>query len=409
MTTETREERKYLRFPTTYRIEHWVQALAFIVLAITGLIQRGAGLTQRVGGQGIVQSIQVGLGNLSNGLIALVGGIENTRIIHRIAAVVLMLLVVYHLGIVIYRMYVKRYRPSMLPTTLDIKAAWQTLIYNLGFSKQRPQQGRYTFEEKAEYWALVWGMIIMIITGFMLWNPIATTRFLPGEAVPAAKAAHGNEALLAVLAIILWHLYHVLVRTFNKSMFNGYLTEEQMIHDHPLELADIKAGVHDRPVNPKNEAQRRKVFWPFYGIVGAGLLAGIYAFVTFEETAVAVPPKPEDVTVFVPLTPTPLPTLPPTATAAPAAENGAVILTWEGGMKDLFSTCTGCHGTLGGINLSSYASALAGGVSGPGIVPGIPEESVILQVQEAGHPTGQLSPEQIETLREWIAAGAPEK
>jgi len=55
--------------------------------------------------------------------------------------------------------------------------------------------GRFTFEEKAEYWALVWGTVIMALTGFMMWNPIATAKFLPGEVYPAAKAAHGAEAV----------------------------------------------------------------------------------------------------------------------------------------------------------------------------------------------------------------------
>ena len=61
----------------------------------------------------------------------------------------------------------------------------------------------------------------MGLTGFMMWNPISTLRFVPGEAVPAAKAAHGGEAVLAVLAIIIWHFYHVHLKHFNKSMFTG--------------------------------------------------------------------------------------------------------------------------------------------------------------------------------------------
>ncbi len=87
----------------------------------------------------------------------------------------------------------------------------------------------------------------MIITGFMMWNPIATARFLPGDFIPAAKAAHGGEALLAVLAIIVWHMYGVHIKHFNKSMFTGKISEEEMLDEHPLELADIKAGIANRP------------------------------------------------------------------------------------------------------------------------------------------------------------------
>jgi hypothetical protein len=87
----------------------------------------------------------------------------------------------------------------------------------------------------------------MAITGFILWNPIASANLLPGEFIPAAKEVHGGEALLAVLAIIVWHMYHVHIRHFNKSMFTGRMTEEEMLEDHPLELADIKAGRVDPP------------------------------------------------------------------------------------------------------------------------------------------------------------------
>ena len=63
---------------------------------------------------------------------------------------------------------------------------------------------RFTFDEKFEYWAFVWGTLVMGLTGFMLWNPIVTAKILPGVAIPAALAAHSGEALLAVLAIAIW-------------------------------------------------------------------------------------------------------------------------------------------------------------------------------------------------------------
>jgi hypothetical protein len=113
----------------------------------------------------------------------------------------------------------------------------------------------------------------MVITGFMMWNPIATTGFLPGEAIPAAKAAHGNEALLAVLAVIIWHVYHVHLRRFNKSMFTGYLTEEEMLEEHPLELADLKAGVAARPLDPQVVARRQRAFFAAYGVIATASIS----------------------------------------------------------------------------------------------------------------------------------------
>jgi hypothetical protein len=271
-----------------------------------------------------------------------------------------------------------------------------------------------------EYWAMVWGTLVMAITGFMMWNPIATTRYLPGEFIPAAKAAHGGEALLAVLAIIIWHMYGVHIKTFNKSMFNGSLTEKEMLHEHPLELADIKAGIATRPVTEKQIAQRKRIFWPVYGVVGLVLLAGVYLFVSYETTAVTSVPDPETVVVYSPLPPTPAPTLPPTPTSLPPtptttggqAQPPALVTTWEGGVGAMLAKCTGCHGAssqAGGLNLSSYTSALAGGEAGAGITPGKPDQSQIYNVQASGHHSVVLTSEELGMLKSWIEAGAPEK
>jgi formate dehydrogenase gamma subunit len=387
----TAEKRKYLRFPAIYRIEHWVQFASFTILALTGLPQKYSEAA------------------ISKSFIGLLGGIEVVRTIHRAAATILMVAVVYHIGAVIYRLYVKRYRPSMLPTMVDVRNAIQAVRYNLGQARSRPQQGRYTFEEKVEYWAFAWGTVIMVITGFMLWNPIATARFFPGQFIPAAKAAHGGEALLAVLAIILWHMYHVHVREFNRSMFTGYIGEQEMLHEHPLELADIKAGVSDRPVSAQQVARRKRTFWPVYGIIAALLLFGIYQFVTFEQTAITTVPPAEDVVVFAPLTPTPFPTALPTNTPAPEAAQAA---TWDEGIGDLFdSKCGACHNDsakLGGLDLTSYAAAMEGGQSGAVIAPEDPDGSQLVQIQAAGGHPGQLSGDELDQVRDWIEAGAPE-
>lgn len=83
---------------------------------------------------------------------------------------------------------------------------------------------------------------MMGLTGFMLWNPIITARILPGEFIPAAKVAHGLEAVLAVLAILLWHFYGVHLKTWNWSMIKGTLTKHQMLEEHAKEVEEIANG-----------------------------------------------------------------------------------------------------------------------------------------------------------------------
>jgi cytochrome b subunit of formate dehydrogenase len=268
-------ERSYLRFGRLDRIQHLVMLAAFLVLAATGLPQKFIYLN--------IPAVDA--------LIDLMGGIETVRILHRVAATVLMVVTVFHLLDVAYRLMVRRLAPVMLPRYQDLLDALQSLRHNLGLASERPRMDRYTWEEKVEYWSLVWGTVVMIVTGFMLWNPIATTRFLPGEFIPTAQVVHGNEALLAVLAVLVWHFYSVHLRHFNRSMFTGRLHEHEMESEHPRELERIRAG---QPAGPTREevARRRRVFLPIAAVAALLLLAGIYWFVTFEKTAITTLPPP---------------------------------------------------------------------------------------------------------------------
>jgi hypothetical protein len=131
----------------------------------------------------------------------------------------------------------------------------------------------------------------MGITGFIMWNPITSTKYLPGEFVPAAKAAHGGEAVLAVLAIIIWHMYHVHVKRFNKAMWTGTQTEEEMAHEHPRELEEIKAGIADRRPDPAILRKRQRIYYPLAAIFTIIMLAGAYGYITVEETSIkTIPP-----------------------------------------------------------------------------------------------------------------------
>lgn len=396
----------YQRFPLWRRIEHLVMLLSFTTLAVTGLPQK------------FPES------RISIGFVGALGGIENLRTIHHAAAIVLMLGTVWHLLVFGYLAAVRRTRLSMLPSLQDIRDGWQALLYNLGFAKSFPQMGRYTFEEKMEYWAFVWGTIIMVITGFIMWNPLSTVKFLPGEVIPAAKAAHGGEAVLAVLAIIVWHMYGVHIKRANKSMFTGQMSEEDMLHEHPLELADLKAGIAERPVDPVMLRKRQRIYLPIAVIIAILLLGGVYRFVNAEQTALTtIQRQGPTVEVYVPQTLTPAPTQTATspATEAPLATQtttdstpsvNTFSLTWDKDISPMLQTkCGTCHGASasGGLNLSTYADTLRGGNAGPAIIPGDSANSVLIIKQLAGGHFGQLTSEELALVVEWIDAGAPEK
>lgn len=395
------------RFSVSSRIEHWVQMLSFVALAVTGLIQRYDGAW------------------ISEKLISGMSGIEVVRDIHRVFATAMMVAVVYHFGAALYRKFVLDRPRVMVPSKADAKALGGSMKYVFGRADAPPAQGRFTWEEKVEYWAFVWGTVVMVVSGFLLWNPIATTNIFPGEWIPTAKVIHGGEATLAVLSIVVWHIYHVHIAHFNKSMFTGTMSRHEMEEYHPLELASIDAGEYPTP--PLEERRRRlKRFIPVYGFLSVVLLAGVYVFVSFEDTSIATVKPPEQVEAF-----TPVETLPPgaaTTTIAPTTTTTVTDTTtttaggttttvpadptWDGVVSVLFNpSCTGCHGAnlqSGGLDLSSYESAVTGGDSGPGIVPSDAAASVIVQTMESGAHPGLLSTEDLALLTEWIDAGAAE-
>jgi cytochrome b subunit of formate dehydrogenase len=390
--TQSEPEKTYTRFSLSQRWEHVVMLASFTILAITGLSQKYF------------------VSPLGSGIINALGGIEITRKIHHAAAIVLIVVSIYHIIASLYRITVQRRPVQMLPGLEDFQHFYQDLLYYIGRRKHKGYYGRYSYAEKVEYLAVVWGTLIMAITGFMMWNPIATTRFLPGIVIPAAKIAHGAEAVLAVLAILVWHFYHVHLRHFNKSMWTGKLTEEEMKEEHPAELAQIKAGQAYQPPTPDQLQQRRRIFLPIASVLTLGLGAGLVWFTTMEKTAITTIPPHPNVTVFVQITSTPTPLPPATATPLPGQASG--LTSWSGGVSQLFNDrCGTCHvaSNFGGLSLASYDGVLKGGNSGPAVLPGDPQGSMLVSVQSKGDHPGQLSQSELEAIINWIKAGAPEQ
>lgn len=267
------EHKTYLRFSIPQRVEHFLLILTFTTLGLTGLAQKYS------------------LWPISQDFIAALGGIEATRIIHRIAAILFALQSVYHVVILAYKLFVMRVEATMLPGIKDGKDVIDFVMYNLRLSKKQPKMPRYNFAEKMEYWAMIWGTVLMGLTGFMLWNPIGVAKILPGQFIPAAKAAHGAEAVLAVLAILIWHFYNVHIKHFSKAMFTGKMTHHEMEEEHGEELEKIQAG--NAVYTPPDRATYRKrmTFFIPAAVVFVGLsLAALYFVTLREESALATYP-----------------------------------------------------------------------------------------------------------------------
>ena len=277
------KQTQYQRFRVGAQIEHVILLASFTVLAVTGLPQRYA------------------TSQYAQDLIHFMGGIENIRVVHRYAAFLLVLGSFYHILTSGYRMYVRRERNRIVPDKKDIEDVVGFVKYNIGKQDEHPKMRKFNFGEKLEYWAVVWGTAIMAITGFILWNPIAATKFLPGQLIPASKAAHSYEALLAVLSILVWHLYNVVIKHWNPSMWTGKLPRHQMEEEHALELERLDAGGSPYNVIEEPILQRRRIIFAVVAVIASAIVITILVWsFTFEETAITtIPQATRD--VFVPL------------------------------------------------------------------------------------------------------------
>ena len=145
---------------------------------------------------------------------------------------------------------------QIVPKPRDAVDAFKQISYYLGRSDERPRFDRFSYIEKFDYWAVYWGMVIMISTGITLWFTDFFLRHFPKWATDIAKEAHSDEALLATLAIIIWHFYNVHLNPhkfpMNKTFITGKISEREMIEEHPLEyerlLADERAAAE--PAEP---------------------------------------------------------------------------------------------------------------------------------------------------------------
>jgi cytochrome b subunit of formate dehydrogenase len=130
-------------------------------------------------------------------------------LVHRTAAVVLVVALVWHLALLATRPDLRARFGGFLPRWRDVRDVTAAFAYYVGARDDRPRLGEYSYVEKAEYWAFMWGTALMAITGFALWFENVTLRWLPKWATDVATAIHFWEAVLATLAIVVWHLYWV--------------------------------------------------------------------------------------------------------------------------------------------------------------------------------------------------------
>ena len=221
-------EKYYERLSLAQRIQHVLLASSFTVLVLTGFPLHFA---------------DVGWTHYA---LLLFGGFDGARIAHRVAGVVMLGNWGFHFCYLFYRWKQCNFSFAswtMFPQWKDLTDLIDTVRYGLGLTNQPPQFDRFQFREKFDYFADLWGTVVMGLSGLVMWFPTTIGNHLPDFAFGASYIAHSYEGLLAMMAIIVWHFYNAHFNPdmfpMNPTWFTGRMSESEMAREHPLEKARL--------------------------------------------------------------------------------------------------------------------------------------------------------------------------
>jgi formate dehydrogenase subunit gamma len=223
--TNANQERRFKRMTLNQRIQHVIMMTSFFSLVITGF------------------PVTFPDSPVSWTIVNMLGGFTMRSALHRLAAIVLILLSIYHTFYILLTKQGRSELRALIPNLKDGFDAFQMLKLYVGLATTMPRFDRFNFIEKFEYLALAWGSAVMIITGFALWFQDQSMMILPKWALDIARVVHSYEAVLAFLAIIIWHFYHVHLNPevfpMSRVWINGDISEHELMTLHPLEYERI--------------------------------------------------------------------------------------------------------------------------------------------------------------------------
>lgn len=262
-------EKVYRRFKPAQRNLHLIMIPSFFALALTGMCLK---FSQMAWAR-----------TLSHGL----GGFDVMSVLHRIGAVALFFIFLLHV------IQVRRRRKrtgqswwrmitgpdSLLFNRTDIVEFFGSVKWFLGRGP-RPRYGRYTYWEKFDYFAVLWGIVIIGSTGLILWFPEWFTWLIPGWFINVATIIHSDEALLAVAFIFTIHFFNTHFRPdkfpMDPVIFTGRMTLAELKSDKPREYEALVASgeLQDHMVDPIPESLERtlKIFGAVALVVGLTLV-----------------------------------------------------------------------------------------------------------------------------------------
>jgi cytochrome b subunit of formate dehydrogenase len=179
------------------------------------------------------------------------GGFPLRGQIHRFAATLFVGAVVWHV-LYLFTSRGKQFVKDMWPQMTDFRQFFHMIGYNLGLRGDKACFGRFSYVEKAEYWALVWGSVVMLLTGILLWFEEIAVSWFPKGALDVIVVIHYYEAWLATLSILIWHMYSTVfspsVYPMNPSWIDGKMPLDVYRHEH-CDDPEIKEPARPTPVD----------------------------------------------------------------------------------------------------------------------------------------------------------------
>jgi len=208
-----------LRMLPFERVQHALLALSFLTLAWTGFALKFPDQWW------------------ARPLALIAEGHDMRSLIHRVAASVFMAVSLTHVVSLIVSRKLRGHWMEMIPKVRDAREASSNFAYNLGLGDAPLPRSSHSYIEKAEYWAVIWGAVVMTASGIMLWANSLALRLLPKLWLDVATSVHFYEALLAALAIVVWHFYSVIfdpdVYPLNTAFLTGYSVRKDDSHGTP--------------------------------------------------------------------------------------------------------------------------------------------------------------------------------
>jgi len=220
------KEKMFLRFSLSWRIQHFLLMLSVTLLIITGFALRYH---------------DTWFGRF---LIFIEGGFEARGTLHRISAILLFITAVYHLIYILFTKEGRREFKELLFRKKDFSDLIASVKYDVGKDEKPPVYGRYSYKEKIQYWAFFIFVVLMILSGIVLWFHNYFFGILPKWFFDLSQALHSSTATLVLTFLVFWHLYlvHLSPGNFpiNASFWHGYVSEEWLRENHYLEYLEVK-------------------------------------------------------------------------------------------------------------------------------------------------------------------------